>query len=121
MMVKKNVLGKKLEVCSLEPLTGYFRDGSCTHCETDSGQHTLCAEMTDEFLQFSKEKGNDLTTPRLEFNFPGLKAGDRWCLCASRWLESADAGSAPAVILEATNERALDVIEISDLKYHAKL
>jgi uncharacterized protein (DUF2237 family) len=121
MMVKKNVLGKKLEVCSLEPLTGYFRDGSCTHCETDSGQHTLCAEMTDEFLQFSKEKGNDLTTPRPEFNFPGLKAGDRWCLCASRWLESADAGSAPAVILEATNEKALDVIEISDLKYHAKV
>ena len=74
MMVKKNVLGKKLEVCSLEPLTGYFRDWSCTHCETDSGQHTLCAEMTDEFLQFSKEKGNDLTTPRPEFNFPGLKA-----------------------------------------------
>ena len=121
MMVKKNVLGKNLEVCSLEPLTGYFRDGSCSHCEADSGQHTLCAEMTDEFLQFSKEKGNDLTTPRPEFNFPGLKAGDRWCLCASRWLESADAGSAPPVILEATNERALDVIEISDLKYHAKL
>jgi len=77
--------------------------------------------MTDEFLEFSKKKGNDLTTPRPEFNFPGLKAGDRWCLCASRWLESADEGSAPAVILEATHERALDIIELSDLKYHAKL
>ena len=120
-MNQTNIFDEPIEECCSNPITGYFRDGFC-HTDThDRGLHIICSFITDDFLSFSKARGNDLSTPRPEFNFPGLKAGDRWCLCASRWLESADAGSAPAVILEATNEKALDVIEISDLKYHAKL
>ena len=115
---KKNVLGGNLAVCSLDPLTGYFRNGECDHCSSDSGQHTVCAEVNNEFLAFSKERGNDLSTPRPEFNFPGLVAGDKWCLCASRWLEAAEAGCAPPVVLEATHESALDIIAMSDLEYH---
>jgi uncharacterized protein (DUF2237 family) len=118
-MEKKNVLGSFLQVCSIDPMTGFYRNGECDHCESDSGQHTVCVEISDEFLIFSKEKGNDLTTPRPESGFIGLKSGDRWCLCASRWLEAAEAGYAPPVILESTHEKALEIISISDLKYHA--
>ena len=118
-MEKKNVLGTALQTCSMDPLTGYYRSGDCDYCKTDSGKHTVCAEVSDEFLIFSKEKGNDLTTPRPEFGFPGLKAGDRWCLCATRWLEAAEAGYGPPVVLESTHEKALEIISISDLKYHA--
>jgi len=117
-MGKKNVLGGSLEVCSLEPITGYFRDGLCDQCQSDSGQHTVCAEVNDAFLSYSKQKGNDLVTPRAEFNFPGLVAGDHWCLCASRWLEASEDGCAPPVILNATHEGALEIITMADLEYH---
>ena len=117
-MEKKNVLGKSLQICSLDPIAGYFRNGTCDHCQTDNGQHTVCAEVNNDFLAFSKEMGNDLSTPRPEFNFPGLVAGDRWCLCANRWLEAAEAGCAPPIVLDATHERALDIISMSDLEYH---
>jgi len=117
-MEKKNVLGGTLELCSLEPITGYYRNGICYQCKTDSGQHTVCAEVNEAFLTYSKEKGNDLTTPRPEFNFPGLEPGDRWCLCASRWLEASEDGCAPPVILEATHEGALEIISLADLEYH---
>ena len=115
---KKNVLGGNLAVCSLAPITGYLRNGERDQCSSDSGQHTVCSEVNNEFLAYSKERGNDLSTPRPEFNFPGLVAGDKWCLCASRWLEAAEAGCAPPVVLEATHESALDIIAMSDLEYH---
>ena len=114
----KNILGTNLEVCSLNPITGFTRSGCCETGPEDLGQHTLCAEVTDEFLQFSKLQGNDLMTPRPEFNFTGLKPGDRWCLCASRWLEALEEGIAPPVILEATHEKALEIIDLVELKYH---
>jgi uncharacterized protein (DUF2237 family) len=114
----KNILGTNLEVCSLNPITGFTRSGCCETGPEDLGQHTLCAEVTDEFLQFSKLQGNDLMTPRPEFNFTGLKPGDRWCLCASRWLEALEEGIAPPVILEATHEKALEIIDLAELKYH---
>lgn len=114
----KNILGTNLEVCSLNPITGFTRSGCCETGPEDLGQHTICAEVTDEFLQFSKLKGNDLMTPRPEFNFTGLKPGDRWCLCASRWLEALEEGIAPPVILEATHEKALEIIDLAELKYH---
>ena len=114
----KNILGTNLEVCSLNPITGFTRSGCCETGPEDRGQHTLCAEVTDEFLQFSKLQGNDLMTPRPEFNFTGLKPGDRWCLCASRWLEALEEGIAPPVILEATHEKALEIIDLAELKYH---
>ena len=114
----KNILGTNLEVCSLNPITGFTRSGCCETGPEDLGQHTVCAEVTDEFLQFSKLQGNDLMTPRPEFNFTGLKPGDRWCLCASRWLEALDEGIAPPVILEATHEKALEIIDLAELKYH---
>jgi len=114
----KNILGTNLEVCSLNPITGFTRSGCCETGPEDLGQHTVCAEVTDEFLQFSKLQGNDLMTPRPEFNFTGLKQGDRWCLCASRWLEALEEGIAPPVILEATHEKALEIINIAELKYH---
>jgi len=94
----KNILGTNLEVCSLNPITGFTRSGCCETGPEDLGQHTVCAEVTDEFLQFSKLQGNDLMTPRPEFNFTGLKPGDRWCLCASRWLEALEEGIAPPVL-----------------------
>jgi uncharacterized protein (DUF2237 family) len=118
-MTQKNVKGTILQVCSLNPKTGYFRSGSCESCETDQGSHTVCAQVTKDFLEFSKSMGNDLSTPRPEFNFPGLKPGDRWCLCANRWLEAADAGMAPPVVLESTNESCLEVIDLADLEYHS--
>lgn len=111
-----NVLGGKLEVCGLDPKTGYFRDGYCNTCADDRGSHTVCAVMTAEFLAFSKYVGNDLSTPRPEFGFPGLRPGDRWCLCASRFLQAYDECCAPRVHLEATHQRALEVVNIDFLK-----
>lgn len=117
-MTIKNVLGTKLEVCNLNPITGFTRNGCCETGPEDIGQHTGCAEVTQEFLQFSKLKGNDLMTPRPEYEFMGLKKGDRWCLCANRWLEALEEGIAPPVVLEATHEKALEIIDLAELKYH---
>ena len=115
----KNVLGEKLETCGTEPLTGYFRDGSCASDESDIGSHTVCAKVTKEFLEFSKSMGNDLTTPRPELGFDGLKEGDSWCLCANRWLEAYQNGSAPKVKLKSTNMKSLEIIDIDVLKSYA--
>ena len=114
----KNVLGTLLQTCSVNPLTGFTRNGCCETGVDDSGSHTVCAQVTDEFLAFSKSRGNDLSTPKLEYGFEGLIAGDRWCLCASRWLEAAEAGFAPPVILEASHEKCLEIVMLADLKYH---
>lgn len=111
-----NVLGTALEPCSRRPLTGFFRDGHCNTCDQDPGSHTVCAVMTDEFLAFSKYVGNDLTTPRPEYYFPGLKAGDRWCLCAARFLQAHDEGCAPRVLLAATHARALGTVPLEILR-----
>ena len=119
MSAARNVLGEPLEPCSMEPRTGFTRSGSCETGAEDLGSHTLCARVTAEFLAFSKARGNDLTTPVPEFGFPGLKPGDRWCLCAARWQEALDAGCAPRVALRATHEGALEVCELADLKRHA--
>ena len=116
--IQKNVLGSELSDCSLDPLTGFFRDGCCNTGEGDVGTHTVCSVVTDDFLEFSKRQGNDLTTPRPEFNFNGLKEGDSWCLCALRWREANDAGCAPRVKLTATNIKTLDYIELEILKQH---
>ena len=115
----KNVLGTPLASCSTEPMTGFYRDGCCNTDEADRGSHTVCAKMTAEFLAFSKQQGNDLSTPRPEFRFPGLRPGDRWCVCASRWREAADAGVAPPVFLASTHERATDVVPRETLVRHA--
>ncbi|MFW2542302.1 DUF2237 family protein [Primorskyibacter sp. 2E107] len=114
-----NVLGGKLAVCGMEPVTGYFRDGHCNTCADDRGSHTVCAVMTAEFLAYSKYVGNDLSTPRPEFGFVGLQPGDRWCLCASRFLQAHDEGCAPRVDLAATHRRALDIVKIDILKDNA--
>jgi uncharacterized protein (DUF2237 family) len=114
-----NVFGNPLLSCSESPRTGFFRDGCCRTDEHDHGRHLVCAVMTDEFLTFSRERGNDLTTPMPVYHFPGLKAGDRWCLCVSRWKEALEAGCAPPVVLEATNAAALQVVEFDDLLEHA--
>lgn len=114
-----NVLGGPLLPCSDDPLTGFFRDGCCNTSEEDLGSHTICVILTDEFLAFSKQSGNDLSTPRPEFNFPGLKAGQRWCLCAARWVEAWRAGSAPRVSLNATNQAALEIVPLDLLKQYA--
>ena len=118
-MSAKNVLGGPLVPCSLDPVTGFFRDGCCNTSAEDYGSHTVCAQMTEQFLAFSKSRGNDLSTPNPEFLFPGLSPGDRWCLCAARWREAVEAGVAPPVILESTHARALEVIALADLEYHA--
>jgi uncharacterized protein (DUF2237 family) len=115
----RNVLGDRLEVCSIAPMTGFFRDGCCDTSAADSGSHTVCAVMTEAFLEFSQSRGNDLSTPRPEFGFPGLKAGDRWCLCAPRWQEALEAGRAPRVVLRATHEGALQFCSLGDLKRSA--
>ncbi len=115
----KNVLGTLLIPCSTQPATGFVRDGCCRFYPEDRGSHTICAEMTDEFLAFSKAQGNDLSTPMPDYDFPGLRAGDRWCICASRWLEASEAGYAPPVILESCDERCLEVVSLADLMYHA--
>jgi uncharacterized protein (DUF2237 family) len=117
---EKNVLGTALEIASLEPLTGFYRDGFCSTGSTDTGIHVVAAVLTDEFLNYSKSNGNDLITPNLKYNFPGLKSGDVWCLCANRWKEALKAGVAPPVILKATNEKALDIISLDDLKLHVE-
>jgi uncharacterized protein (DUF2237 family) len=115
----RNVLGGPLAPCSTEPMTGWFRDGCCNTEPRDRGLHTVCAVMTARFLAFSKARGNDLSTPRPEFGFPGLKPGDRWCLCAARWQEAFEAGEAPRVVLAATHEASLAVCALADLKAHA--
>ncbi len=112
----KNVLGQPLQQCGCTPMTGFYRDGLCETGPRDVGSHTVCAVMTEEFLTFTKKRGNDLSSPAPHFNFPGLKSGDRWCLCVSRWKEAYDAGVAPPVILEATHERALGVASIEELR-----
>jgi hypothetical protein len=118
-MPDRNVLGGELQTCSLRPLTGFFRDGCCRTDEEDEGSHTVCARVTAEFLEFSRARGNDLSTPVPEYGFPGLKPGDRWCLCAARWLEAAEAGVAPGVVLTATHERALRIAPLDLLRRHA--
>jgi uncharacterized protein (DUF2237 family) len=119
-MVERNVLGSELIPCSYDPLTGYFRDGCCKTDASDRGSHVVCAVVTDEFLEYSKSRGNDLSTPRPEYRFPGLKDGDRWCLCALRWREALSEGIAPDVVLECTHERALDFLSLDQLVAHAK-
>jgi uncharacterized protein (DUF2237 family) len=117
--VQRNVLGGPLGVCSDRPVTGFFRDGCCNTSDEDIGMHTVCVVMTDEFLAFSQMRGNDLSTPHPEFGFPGLKAGDRWCLCAARWREALQAGAAPRVVLNATNETTLEIVSLEMLKRYA--
>lgn len=114
-----NVLGEPLASCSDAPLTGYYRDGCCNTGPGDVGLHTVCARMTAEFLEFTRAQGNDLTAPAPAFGFPGLKPGDEWCLCAGRWLEAARVGAAPPVRLEATHQRALEIVPIGTLRAHA--
>lgn len=114
-----NVLGGPLLTCSDEPLTGFFRDGCCNTSDDDFGSHTICVVLTEEFLAYSKAAGNDLSTPRPEFDFPGLRAGQRWCLCAARWVEAWRAGKAPKVSLNSTNQAALEVVPLDLLKQHA--
>ena len=111
-----NVLGTPLLACSFDPLTGYYRDGCCNTDHNDHGSHVVCAKVTQAFLDFSVSQGNDLVTPRPEFRFAGLKAGDRWCLCARRWLEAFQAGVAPPVVLEATHRKALEIVTIEQLQ-----
>ena len=115
---QKNVLDSELQDCGIDPMTGFYRDGCCNTGPGDVGTHTVCAIMTDEFLEYSKSKGNDLITPRPEFDFPGLKAGDAWCLCALRWEEARQAGCAPRVKLTSTNIKTLEMVEFDDLKAH---
>lgn len=116
---QRNVLGGPLGACSERPVTGFYRDGCCNTGPDDLGLHTVCVVLTDEFLSFSKARGNDLSTPRPEFGFPGLKAGDRWCLCAARWREALHANAAPRVVLNATNEATLEVVSLDQLKAFA--
>ena len=116
---QKNVFGEPLQTCSDSPVTGFFRDGCCNTGPEDLGSHTVCAVMTAEFLEFSKKAGNDLSTPMPEFDFPGLKPGGRWCLCAARWRQAFEAGMAPKVVLAATHESALEIVALKDLKRFA--
>jgi uncharacterized protein len=115
----RNVLGGPLAPCCEDPVTGFFRDGYCHTGPQDIGSHTVCARMTDAFLAFSVRSGNDLVTPWPEFGFPGLRAGDRWCLCVARWREALEAGVAPPVVLAATHEKALEVVTLEQLTRHA--
>ena len=117
--VARNVLGLPLDACSQAPLTGFYRDGCCNTGREDRGSHTVCAIVDDEFLAFSKSRGNDLSTPMPQFGFSGLTAGDRWCVCAPRWQEAFLAGKAPRVVLQATHEGALAFCALEDLKAHA--
>lgn len=117
----RNVLGEPLMPCALDPLTGFYRDGSCNTGPDDLGRHVVCAEMTAEFLEFSRLAGNDLSTPMPVYGFEGLRPGDRWCLCASRWQEAYEAGMAPRVILASTHESALEICDLDALRDHALL
>lgn len=119
MKIEKNVLGTDLQHCCMDPKTGFYRTGFCRSSEEDQGNHSVCTLMTERFLTDSRKTGNDLSTPRPEFDFPGLKSGDHWCVCASRWLYAFHRGEAAPVILEATHERALEVIPLEFLKAHA--
>lgn len=119
MMESLNVLGTELEECGVKPMTGFFRDGSCNTSKQDVGSHTLCAVMTQDFLEYSRERGNDLMTPQPEYGFAGLKSGDRWCLCAGRWLEAFKAGKAPRVVIRATHQACLQILSLDDLKQYA--
>ena len=119
MDAKLNVLGEELASCSENPLTGYFRDGCCNTEPADQGSHTVCVRVTAEFLEYSRDVGNDLTTPHAEFCFPGLRSGDQWCLCAARWQEALDAGAPPLVVLQATHAACLRILKLADLKRHA--
>lgn len=119
MSVPKNVLGTALRICCRKPLTGFYRNGLCETDTDDHGRHVVCVKVSEEFLIFSKVRGNDLSTPRPEFQFPGLKPGNCWCLCAERWREALVAGMAPPVNLEATHEKALEFVSLEDLKAHA--
>ena len=114
-----NVLGEPLQPCSMNPLTGFYRDGCCKTGEDDRGKHIVCAQMTVDFLNYTKSRGNDLTTAIPQFGFPGLKPGDQWCLCASRWKEALDAGKAPPVQIRATHEAALEIVSLDELQHHA--
>ena len=116
---QRNVLGEPIRSCSEEPLTGFYRDGCCNTGREDYGSHTVCVELTAAFLAFSQKQGNDLITPQPAYGFPGLKPGDRWCLCASRWVEAMDAGCAPRVALQSTNLAALEICKLDDLKRFA--
>jgi uncharacterized protein len=116
---QRNVFGEPIEICSLNPTTGFYRNGCCDTGREDVGVHTVCVEVTREFLAFSKSRGNDLSTPRPEFGFPGLNPGDRWCLCAERWQEALSAQMAPRVVLAATHEATLEIANLADLKRHA--
>ena len=120
MSAELNVLGTELELCCLDPLTGFLRDGNCSTGPQDLGSHTVCARVDEAFLEYSLTAGNDLITPMPEYGFPGLKPGDKWCLCASRWLQAYEAGCAPAVYLRATHQRALEIIELATLKQFAR-
>ena len=115
----RNVLGTELQPCGTDPLTGFYRDGCCETGPDDHGTHVVCAVMTAEFLGFTRARGNDLSTPRPAYRFPGLVPGDRWCLCVSRWREALAVGVAPPVVLEATHVRTLDVVSLDDLTAHA--
>jgi uncharacterized protein (DUF2237 family) len=118
-MSARNVLGSELVPCSYDPLTGYFRDGCCNTDASDRGSHVVCAVVSEEFLEYSKSRGNDLSTPRPEYRFAGLRDGDRWCLCALRWREALSEGIAPEVVLECTHEKALDFVSLEHLVAHA--
>jgi uncharacterized protein (DUF2237 family) len=114
-----NIHGRPLELCSQDPLTGFFRNGCCDTDNHDRGLHTVCVILTDEFLKFSLEVGNDLSTPRPEFDFPGLKSGQKWCLCANRWLEAYESGVAPPIITESTNIKTLDIIDFETIALYS--
>lgn len=114
-----NVLGERLKPCAFDPMTGFFRDGCCNTGPEDRGRHTVCVRMTQEFLDFSRARGNDLSSPRPEFGFPGLRPGDRWCLCALRWREAFEAGAAPQVVLASTHRATLKIIPLEALQAHA--
>ena len=115
----RNILGGELQPCSMDPLTGFFRDGCCNTGSGDTGVHTVCVVVNEEFLEFSRSRGNDLMTPQPQFGFPGLKPGDRWCLCAARWQEALESGLAPDVVLEATHMASLEWVSLDDLCAHA--
>ncbi len=118
-VLARNVLGGELAECGLDPITGFFRDGCCNTSAADAGSHTVCTTVTARFLEFSKQAGNDLSTPRPEWGFPGLRPGDGWCVCAARWLEAAMAGAAAPVRLAATHERALEIVPLNMLRANA--